>query len=263
VTLAVALGGWALAVAAAALALVLRSRLELVARAEHELRGPATVLSLACERLRQDPACGGHGEALEVELARLRAGLADLAAARHGRVADPAPATVELEPLARSAAAGWEPSLRSAGRDARVDWRAGNTRVVADRGRLAQALGNLLANAAEHGTGPLSLRSRRVPGAVRVEVRNGAAPAAAKRPRNDRGRGLGIAARAAASAGGRLDLETDGDHVIAALELPVEEEGPPGEAPAGRQPREGARLGDAPPPDSARPHDAARLRDAA
>ena len=228
-----ALSGWFVAVVAAAVALVLRGRLEAVARAEHELRGPATVLFLACERLRREPAGRRHAGAIELQLARLRAGLADLAAARRGRRAPVRPEPVELNRFARAAMEGWGPSLRAAGRDARIDWRAGRARVVADRGRLAQALGNLLANAAEHGEGPIELRGRRVSGGIRVEVRNAAR---AERPTgrdggnagsprslgaDDRGRGLDIASRAAASAGGRLDVDREEDEVVAALELPA------------------------------------------
>lgn len=214
-----ALGGWVVAAIAVAVAVSLRARLEAVARAEHELRGPATVLFLACERLRREPAGRKHAAAIEVQLARLRAGLGDLAAARRGRRAAERPEPVELNRFARAAVDGWAPSLRAAGRDARVDWRAGRARVVADRGRLAQALGNLLANAAEHGEGPIELRGRRVNGGIRVEVRNSAR---AERPAGgeDRGRGLDIASRAAASAGGRLDVDRDGDDVVAVLELP-------------------------------------------
>jgi signal transduction histidine kinase len=215
-----ALGGWLFGLAGLAAAFLLRVRLERVARAEHELRGPATVLCMACERLRRDPAAQGHAEALEAELARLRAGLADLTAARTGRGRRARPQPLELEALARSAMAGWQPALESRGRRSHIDWRAGRPRVVADRGRLAQALGNLVANAAEHGSGPVELRSRPTAGGVRVEVRNGRPKRSS--PRGERGRGLGIAARAAESAGGRLELVREPDEVVAALELPVE-----------------------------------------
>ena len=124
--------------------------------------------------------------------------------------------------LAGGALAGWRAALDAAGRPARFDWRAGPTQVVADRGRLAQALGNLLANAAEHGSGPLEVRGRRVPGAVRIEVRNGTGSPETG-ANSGRGRGLRIASRAAASAGGRLELAEEGDEVVAALELPVDE----------------------------------------
>jgi signal transduction histidine kinase len=225
VSAVISLTAWGAAGAAVTVALRLRARLEAVARAEHELRGPVTVLCLACERMRREPAARQHAQALEVELARLRTGLADLGAARHGRVASGPREPVELNRVARSALAAWSPSLREAGRDAHVDWTAGRARVVTDRGRLAQALGNLVANAAEHGTGPIELSGRRVNGGVRVEVRNAAA-GGRQASDAERGRGLDIAARAAASAGGRLDFVAEDDRVVAALELPIAEREP-------------------------------------
>jgi signal transduction histidine kinase len=215
--------GWALALLAGVLVVALRARLEAVARAEHELRGPVAVLCLACERMRREPAARRHAAAIETELARLRAGLADLGAARRGRTAATRPVQVDVGRFARSSLDGWRASLREAGRDARVDWTAGRARIVADPGRLAQALGNLVANAAEHGEGPVELRGRRVNGGVRVEVRNAARAGArggGAAPGADRGRGLDIAQRAAASAGGWVEVEQDGDQVVAALELP-------------------------------------------
>jgi signal transduction histidine kinase len=221
VTAQLAALGWALATVSLAVAAVLRSRLERVARAEHELRGPATVLCMACERLRRDPAAQGHAEALEAELARLRAGLADLTAARTGKRRSLAPRPVDLEHVARSALSGWQPALESSERSAAVTWRAGRPRVTADPGRLAQALGNLVANAAEHGEGPVELRSDRTKRGVRVEVRNGR-PTRGLPRRSDRGRGLRIAAQAAESVGGHLELVSDRDEVVAAIELPVD-----------------------------------------
>ena len=85
----------------------------------------------------------------------------------------------------------------------------------------AVVLGNLVANAAEHGEGPV---------AVRVEVVNRVAERSlATYGRHShhksplmRGRGLRIAARAARAAGGRLDVREDGGRFAAAVELPVE-----------------------------------------
>jgi signal transduction histidine kinase len=84
-----------------------------------------------------------------------------------------------------------------------IDWRAGPVRVRADRGRLAQALGNLLANAVEHGAGPIRVSAWRSGERVRLEVVN----------RADRGRGLRIASRAVEQSGGTL--------AVAAIELPL------------------------------------------
>jgi signal transduction histidine kinase len=184
----------------------LRRRLELVARAEHELRGPVAVVSLAAERMRREPAGRRYAVALDAELERLRAGLADLAAARAGRRRSRRPRRSELEPLVRSGVEAW----RAAGRSVRLDWRAGRVAVRADRGQLAQALGNLLSNASRHGEGPVELRAERRGGAVRVEVRN--------RKR----RGLRIASEAARDAGGSLRVEEKDDGVVAALELPAD-----------------------------------------
>jgi signal transduction histidine kinase len=220
---AVAACGW-VAVAALALLLALaHRRLELVARAEHELRGPATVLGLAVERMRRDPDAAAHVAALELELERLRAGVADLSAARQGRRATPRPEPVELERLVRGAGAAWGPPLSGAGRPLRVDWQAGSVPVIADRRRVAQALGNVVANAAEHGRGAVEISGRRRPNGVLVEVRSSGP--AKRRSQPGRGRGLAIAASALSTVGGRLALRSDGEVTTAALELPLDERG--------------------------------------
>jgi hypothetical protein len=72
----------------------------------------------------------------------------------------------------------------------------------------AVVLGNLVANAVEHGEGPV---------AVRIEVANSHGER-----RRGRGRGLRIAERAARAAGGRLDVRDDGGRFAAVVELPVE-----------------------------------------
>ena len=108
-------------------------------------------------------------------------------------------------------------------------WEAGRARIHTDRGRLAQALGNLVANAAEHGSGPVELQGRREGRGIEIEVRNRPRPdgqhaAGGGRPAapggGERGRGLAIASAAAREAGGTLRVRRDEEEVVASLELP-------------------------------------------
>src|SRR5829696_8465635 len=73
---------------------------------------------------------------------------------------------------ARATAEAWRPAARAAGRDVLVDWRAGDVETYADRARLCQALGNLVGNALEHGTGTIEVRGVRSGDAVRLAVRD-------------------------------------------------------------------------------------------
>lgn len=223
----IALAGWSAALALGVAAVRLRRRLELVGDAAHELRGPVAAFSYAVAWLRREP--GGVRRALrfEAELERMRAGLADLDAARAGTRAPARPRTVGLERVVGAAADGWRAAVAGAGRGVRVRWDAGPVRVRADRGRLAQAFGNVLANAAEHGSGPIEVRAvRRGARTVRVEVRDGG-PAASPGRRGvgaaDRGRGLRIAAGAIREAGGRFELDSGRRGTVATIELPVAE----------------------------------------
>jgi signal transduction histidine kinase len=181
--------GWLLALVLAWRAELLRRRLDAVGDAEHELRGALTAFAFVPE--------------LGSEMDRARAALADLAAARHGERRAGAPEPLPIDRLARAAAAAWEPAARALGRRIEVHWEAGPARVPGDRGRIAQALGNVLANAVEHGSGPISLRATRDDERVRLEVAN----------QVDRGRGLRIATRAVEECGGTLSL--------AAIDLPL------------------------------------------
>jgi signal transduction histidine kinase len=141
VTLWLAIAGWALVTGLAIQAARMARKLELVARADHELRGPVTALRLAVEALGRRPHERRRADALGVHLDRLELGLADLAAARAARQAPARPSEVPVEALARAAAAAYEPAAREAGREGRVDWRAGFVLARADRSRLSQALG--------------------------------------------------------------------------------------------------------------------------
>lgn len=240
--------GWAVAAGVAVRCALARRdearRLEAVADAEHELRGALTTFGLGLERLGRDPVGRSVGRSLWSELERARAALRDLSAAREGASAPVPGEPLLLDRLARSAAAAWRPAASARGRRVLVDWRAGPVRVRADRGRLAQALGNLLSNAVEHGSGPIRVEARRMGSRVRLEVVNGlredSAPSGTRAPEPDargssadsrpspdargsadRGRGLRIAARAVEECGGALSVSRANGRAAAAVELPL------------------------------------------
>jgi len=251
---ALAASGWALGAALGLSCLELRRRLELVARAEHELRGPLTAVVLGAEALARavraaTPAEGrdrrrlapeevGAGTpaavrepdqavaALESEVGRLRLSLEDLRAARNGRRAAPRSEMLSLEEAVRASAESWAAPAVRAGGEVSLDWQAGPVTLEGDGRRLAQALGNVLANAVEHGDGRVRVSGRRSEVGVRVEVRDGG-PGFASTPAPDRaaghGRGLAVAALAAREAGGQLRVESGTDGATVALDLPAVE----------------------------------------
>src|SRR5205085_4328212 len=107
----------------------------------------------------------------------------------------------------------WRASAASQGVELRMQWSGRSAHVWGDRFRLAQATGNLIANAIEHGGGTIEVCGLLESGRVRVEVSDGGrglpAPVAelALLPRSghrSRGRGLAIASAIAESHGGRL-----------------------------------------------------------
>jgi signal transduction histidine kinase len=240
------LGGWAMALAAAGGVLALlrerEQRLEAVARAAHELRGPLHAIGLGLA-LQAGPGSGRaeHRCAIELELARARLALDDLERSRERRSRrisgrsrpDLGPASLErldalrlLEDVRRAAA----PSALAAGVELQAEWVGEDAAIWGARLRIAQALGNLLANAIEHGRGPVLMRGRRAGHVVRFEVcdQGGGLPApvaqltrGARAGRGRRGRGLAIAAAIAAAHGGRLAGAPAQQGARLVLELPV------------------------------------------
>jgi len=227
-----ALLGWGLAGIAAAgwLRSVLRHRLraELIARACHEVRGPLTAASLALHAR----ARGGGltpPAAVERELARAAAALQDVAAAGRGRRVRDRPEPVDLRELLALQAATWGPVARSLGTDLVVRGRGIDATVRADRVRLARATANLIANALEHGQGPVTVGATDRGDRVRIEVTDvgrgpGTAPVAFRAPGASRGRGLDIVADFAERHGGRLVSRPSGRGTRVAVELPRVEE---------------------------------------
>jgi signal transduction histidine kinase len=247
-----------LAAAAVAALAVLRAELarraELVARAGHELRGPLCAAGLALHGAGRDGGADGWAEAVGLELERAGAALADLAGAtawqrpalgrlRRGRRDAPVAtsgvaraddavvlAPVDVAALVRAQSGPWAAAAPGIGRRLVVSAPAGEVLVHADRARLAQAVGNLLANAVEHGEGTIGLSVGCAGGVARVEVTDegrglpGSLDRLVRGPRGgrgSRGRGLAIAGGVAARHGGRLVTGPSRGGARIALELPA------------------------------------------
>lgn len=208
-----------------------RHAAELVARAAHELRGPLAAAHLALQSLGRRPGVERwRCAAVDVQLQRAALAVADLAAApRGGRVRDAA-VVVEVGGLLEEQVRAWRPLAASYGCELALCPVEPDTVVRGDRLRLGQAIGNVLANAAEHGRGRIELSARRLEDRVRIEVIDDGpglpAPVAdlAARPRagrGARGRGLAIAADIARRHGGRLAGAPSDRGARLALDLPA------------------------------------------
>jgi len=234
VTVALAALGWALAAGALAVALAARreldARMERLARAAHELRRPLTAARLAAHGLAN--ANGNRlarAAALDRELARAGRLLGDLDAVRG--VATPVwpgeSCPVAVQELLTEAAEGW-PEAVAGGRLVVLEPPEPGVIVRGDPGRLAQALGNLVANALEHGAGTVRVGASLAARGVAVYVADDGAglPASldelvgrARAGRGARGRGLAITAEIARAHGGALRVERGrGSRVV--LDLP-------------------------------------------
>ena len=237
VSAAATVAGWVAAGLAGASMLVVRrslgSRMEAVARACHELRGPLTAARLGLsfgERVGRAVARSPAGD-------RHRAGPGRAAPCRTWRTWGsggprlrelerdrPARADDRVAPRPRS---GWP--TRST-RRVSWEWDGPLVTIWGDRLRLAQALGNLLANAIEHGGGHVHVR-----GAVGDAVARSRSPMTGRglpapvaelirrprRGRGARGRGLAIASAIAEAHGGRVAAGPSSRGATVALELPL------------------------------------------
>jgi signal transduction histidine kinase len=149
---------------------------------------------------------------------------------------------VELGPLLTDSVEAWRPSADP--RDLRLALPDGFAALVAgSRLRIAQATGNLIANAIEHGEGTIEVRARVSGSTVRVEVHDGGGglgdrltQQATRRRRRDeplgrrlrdsargpeRGHGLAIASAVAVAHGGRLFSAPARGGARVVLELPL------------------------------------------
>lgn len=182
----------------------------------HELRRPLQALVLAAKAT--EPATGP--DPLELALAALR----DLDRELNGGRPDLRRRPVQARLLAVAAAERWRVRAASAGRRIGVRWRCGADLADADPVRVSQALDNLIANALEHGSGPITIEGARRAGAIELIVRD-RGPASRSRARGHgdprRGHGLRVSRALAKQSGGALRMRSTARGTVAALELPL------------------------------------------
>jgi signal transduction histidine kinase len=231
VTLAVvALLGWAAVLIAAAAALVTRHVLseqrQAIARASHEVRGGLGAARLGMALMAAgDAAEARRLRAVTLELDRAVLALQEL----DGRSVGWAFEYVNLFELLTESVQAWQPAAAVHGAELRLRWRGERAVVIGDRVRLAQATGNLIANAIEHGGGVVEVLGAAAGDAVRVEVLDDGPglpkPVAElrrdRRGQQGRGLGLGIAAEIVSGHGGRLSAAPTVGGARLVLELPA------------------------------------------
>jgi two-component system OmpR family sensor kinase len=197
-----------------------RRRHELVNRALHELRRPLQALTLSW------PQPIGHGRD-HLGLALEALGELDRSVNGSGSPARGRPELVEARTLAADAVRRWRGPAASHGRDVELCWRASGSRLVCDRDAVARALDNLIANALEHGGGPIRIEGTVRGTSLRMSVADGpesaVAPVRSSRSASSarRGQGLRIVAEIAADHGGRFAACAHADGARAVIELPL------------------------------------------
>lgn len=219
---AAALLGWACCLG---LLIVRHRRIEHLVRARHEVRGPLTAAQLALHAsARRGELAPRRVAALELELRRAAMALDDLFDPDAARGAE-----VDLDDILRLQAQTWSDVADAHGATVALRLDGGGSVVKADGLRVAQAVGNVVANAIEHGGGEIEIRTRALERGLRVEVTDGGpglpAPVAelvrgSRRRRGGRGRGLAIASRALEHQGTSLLTLPSARGACLAFELP-------------------------------------------
>ena len=251
---ALGLVGWTVGICGLAVAVIVRSRsfgyTLAVARACHELRGPLAAVRLGLElALRSGQLPDERLRALDLELARAALALDDLSDAWHRtpRLGPSRPAgrePIDLEELLADSVEALRGEAAARGVELRLLTSGPPAVVLGERLRLAQATGNLIANALEHGGGVVDVTWRVDRSTARIEVVDGGLGLAASvaelvsaggrhRPRRQpggilrrrrgltrRGHGLAIASAVAAAHGGRVAAAPSERGARLVLELP-------------------------------------------
>ena len=245
-----AAAGWLVALLTALTAVWQSARVDRIGRraaeAAHELRGPVCAARLALgslERAFADaPRVTRGTAAIDLELRRAGLVLDELgsvtsAGIRAARRACATGERVDVMALAAAAEPAWQALAALHGTTLTLRTRGGPSAVAGDSRRLAQALGNLVANACEHGRGPVVVTATGGDGVARVKVADGGCgPSAAvmrsarrrakglwrSGPATLRGHGMAVAARVAHEGRGRLHASADSEGAVVVLELPLE-----------------------------------------
>ncbi len=145
-----------------------RRRRELLNRSLHELRRPLQALTLAQPR----PTAAGRDH---LGLALEALGELDRRVNGHPRAAASRPELIEARALAADAVRRWRGPAAENGREIDLRWLASASRVLCDRNAVARALDNLIANALEHGHGPIHVEGRVSGRQLRMSVADGSA----------------------------------------------------------------------------------------
>lgn len=206
-------------------------RMELIARACHEVRGPLTAVTLGLHAVRpQSDERETEFMAIDRELRRAGLALADLSLARSGERAQERSVEVDLCELLEHSVAAWQPVARRSQRSVELDLPREPIFTLGRPLRLSQAVGNLIANAIEHGSGRVSVAARPSAAGVRIEVSDDGHGLTeelpqllvrARRGRGSRGRGLAIVGEIAEGHGGRLVAPPTATGARIAIDLPV------------------------------------------
>lgn len=182
----------------------------------HEIRRPLQALALSVK-----PSAAESPDPLELALAAL----SDLDREVNGGGIEFSRRPVEARMLAIAACERWRTRAAGAGRRIAVRWRCGDALADVDPLRVSQALDNLIANALEHGDGPITLEGLRNGDRIDLIVRDSGATAADRlREHADprRGHGLRITHRLARGNGGELRVGSSRrTGTVAALVLPL------------------------------------------
>jgi signal transduction histidine kinase len=234
VTGVVSAAGWVAAGLVGAVSLSVRraygDRMEAVARACHELRGPLAAARLGLAAPGHEPPSPGRLRAIDSELGRAALALDDLSGAGRGARTLWRLDRVDVRQLVTDCVEAWQATASASGGAVAVGWSGVEAAVWGDRLRLAQAIGNLIANAIEHGDAVVGVNVVVRGAMVRIAVCDhgpGLAQSVAqlrRRPRRGqgaRGRGLAIAADVAEAHGGALVSAPSDSGARLVLELPV------------------------------------------